>query len=136
MATYPDPDAFFDQSQIEYGNGGGQQSIRDSLKATNAAAYQNLWALQALTASLADYVNKVWTGITWEFENQAPDSHLTDTPAQSLKATNGQVYRNSAKLDALTTAVTALAGSVATLASDVAAIKAAVVPVPPKVPTK
>lgn len=52
MADYKDADEWFDNSQIEWGNGGGTESIRGSLKSTNGAVYR----IEPLVENLPDEV--------------------------------------------------------------------------------
>src|SRR6478752_5902429 len=80
MATYPDPDAFFDQSQVDWGNGGGTESIRSNLKSTNGAVYRIepavkdvAQAVAGLPASAADAVaTRLLDGESMPYENQTP----------------------------------------------------------------
>jgi len=127
MATYPDPDAFFDQSQVDWGNGGGTESIRSNLKSTNGAVYRIepavkdvADAVKSLPAQVAAAVVDAIAAKRWPWENQdgVPDDQKgTNNLFEAVQAGNGQEYRNSAKLDALVQAVADLSAKVDKLAS-------------------
>ena len=104
MATYPDPDAFFDTSQIEWGNGGGTESIRSSLKNTNGAAYR----IEPIVKQIADQTDAIGedmfravTGVL-----HAPEFAGWQQETREAAAT---IKDLSAKVDALAAAVAALA---------------------------
>jgi hypothetical protein len=118
MASYNDPDEFYDQSQIPWGtkdwNGPDKESIRRNLWSTNRAAY---WAYFALTDPTNEghktlrqaIAEAIWHDTSVAYENQVDEKGnplpigegARDTMARSFQATNGQVYRNSATLTSI-----------------------------------
>jgi len=127
MATYPDPDAFFDQSQVDWGMGGGRSSIRVTLQETNRAAFTVLKALTdkagAVTPDLdtlaAKIAEAVWT-----------KSYVDDTDHQGAGRADlvvGDTSRRTEKIQGLWEQVGVLNDKVDALTKTVADLAAALV---------
>jgi uncharacterized protein YukE len=103
MATYSDPDEFFDKSQIGWGNGGGSESIRDSLKSTNGSVYRT----EAIVKTIADQTDAIGEDV---FRAITGVLHAPEFAGwqQETRAGAAAVKDLAAKVDALTALVTKL----------------------------
>lgn len=96
---YSGPDDFLDKSQVPYGVGDGQESVRKSLQATNGAAHRaesEARAAKDIATQTRDYITQRFV-----YQNQGKDGTGTDDLISSVNATNGEVYRIGNQLDRL-----------------------------------
>ena len=127
--AYDGPDQWIDNSVVPWGETdfnnpeqGKTDSIRKSWWGTNRftglayqAAQATLDAVKALPAQVASAVVDAVAAKRWPYENQdgVPDEQKgTNNLFEATQASNGQVYRNAVKLDALTQAVADLSAKV------------------------
>lgn len=142
MSDSPKADAWFNGGlQIPWGwdpdKTGNTESIASSLVATNRAAHSALNMIGPLYGKIDqvyplvqavahDAAWQVLHGERWKYQNQPQDGEGTDDLQQSVNATNGQVHRNAALLDALRTEVAAVQTAVSAPAAGVADLHAEV----------
>lgn len=129
MSTNPNADAWIESYNVRFGFGEGTESLRDSLVSTNGAAHRTQGFVAALYPKI-DMIYPMIEGVAeaaadavlhgerWKWQNQPEGGEGTNDLAESMNATNGQVYRTAADVAALQT-------EVAGLRSDVAALRTA-----------